>query len=50
MPRPEMAALRLRVREQALDGRFELFKSTAFYDGPIGREQHGFPSEDELNA
>jgi aryl-alcohol dehydrogenase-like predicted oxidoreductase len=50
MSRREMAALRLRVREQALDGRFELFKSTAFYDGPIGRAQHGFPSEDELNA
>lgn len=50
MSRPEMAALRLRVREQALDGRFELFKSTAYYDGPIGRKQHGFPGEDELNA
>jgi predicted aldo/keto reductase-like oxidoreductase len=50
MSRRDMTALRLRVREEALDGRFELFKSTAFYDGPIGREQHGFPGEDELNA
>jgi aryl-alcohol dehydrogenase-like predicted oxidoreductase len=46
----EMARLRQRVREQAADGRFELYKTTARHDGPIGREQHGFPSDEELSA
>jgi len=46
----EMEALRRRVREQAEDGRFELYKTSAQHEGPIGREQHGFPSEDELSA
>ena len=46
----EMEALRRRVREQAEDGRFELYKTSAQHDGPIGREQHGFPSEDEVSA
>jgi hypothetical protein len=30
------------------DGRFEHFKSTAKHEGPIGREQHGFPSPVDL--
>jgi predicted aldo/keto reductase-like oxidoreductase len=34
-------ALRTRVARYAMDGRFELFKSTNRYDGRIGREQHG---------
>jgi aryl-alcohol dehydrogenase-like predicted oxidoreductase len=46
----EMEALRRRVREQAEDGRFELYKTSAMHEGPIGREQHGFPSEEELSA
>ena len=46
----EMETLRRRVREQAEDGRFELYKTSAMHDGPIGREQHGFPSEEELSA
>ena len=33
--------LRARVAMYAMDGRFELFKSTNRYDGRIGREQHG---------
>jgi len=37
----EMEALRTRVARYAMDGRFELFKSTNRYDGRIGREQHG---------
>jgi aryl-alcohol dehydrogenase-like predicted oxidoreductase len=32
------------------DGRYELFKSTAKYDGDLGREQHNFPSAAELPA
>jgi aryl-alcohol dehydrogenase-like predicted oxidoreductase len=46
----QMDALRRRVREQADDGRFELYKVTAMHDGPVGREQHGFPSDKELTA
>jgi hypothetical protein len=29
------------------DGRFELYKTTAEHDGPVGRAQHGFPSADD---
>jgi predicted aldo/keto reductase-like oxidoreductase len=41
MTAAEMGALRTRVARYAMDGRFELFKSTNRYDGRIGREQHG---------
>jgi hypothetical protein len=37
----EMDSLRTRVARHAMDGRYELFKSTNRYDGRIGREQHG---------
>ena len=37
----EMEGLRARVAMFAMDGRYELFKSTNRYDGRIGREQHG---------
>ncbi|MCC6967094.1 MAG: aldo/keto reductase [Nitrospira sp.] len=37
----EMEGLRARVAMFAMDGRYELFKSTNRYDGPIGRQQHG---------
>ena len=30
------------------DGRFELYKTTAEHEGDVGREQHGFPSQDEV--
>jgi predicted aldo/keto reductase-like oxidoreductase len=46
----QMAALRKRVAEPASDGRYELYKTTAMHEGPIGRKQHGFPSEEELSA
>jgi uncharacterized protein len=44
----EMQHLRDRCRPPAADGHNELFKMTVKYDGKIGREQHGFPSEEEL--
>ena len=44
----EMQALRERVRSVAADGRYEKFKSTKFYDGDLGREQHGYPPAKEL--
>jgi aryl-alcohol dehydrogenase-like predicted oxidoreductase len=46
----EMEALRRRVRDMADDGRFELYKTTARHEGPVGREQHGYPGEEELSA
>ena len=50
MSERQMHALRRRVREQAADGRFELYKTSARMEGPVGRKQHGFPDEDELSA
>ena len=45
-----MAALRKRVAEEAGDGRYELYKTTAMHEGPIGRAQHSYPSDKELSA
>ncbi len=50
MSRAEMETLRARVRDTAADGRFELYKTSMRDDGPPGRRQHGFPSDDELTA
>ena len=44
----ERARYERRLTEYALDGRFELYKTTAEHDGAIGRAQHGFPTQDEL--
>jgi uncharacterized protein len=44
----ELQDLREKCRKLAADGRFELFKMTTKYDGKIGREQHHFPSTEEL--
>jgi aryl-alcohol dehydrogenase-like predicted oxidoreductase len=46
---PQMAELRKHGR-RFNDGRYELFKSTVKYDGDIGRQQHHFPTPDELPA
>lgn len=46
----EMSVLRNRCRSLAGDGHLELFKTTTMYEGKIGREQHGFPSAEELPA
>ena len=46
----QMDRLRKRVREEASDGRFELYKTTAMHEGKVGRKQHGFPSEAALSA
>ncbi len=50
MHESELAALRQRIKGDAADGRYELFKSTKKYDGDIGRTQHGFPTAEELPA
>jgi uncharacterized protein len=45
-----MAKIRRRCARHAGDGRFELYKTTAMFEGPIGREQHGFPRLEEAPA
>jgi aryl-alcohol dehydrogenase-like predicted oxidoreductase len=42
MPADEQKALTDKVRDVAADGRFELFKSSQMFDGPVHRRQHGF--------
>ncbi|MDQ3624962.1 MAG: aldo/keto reductase [Verrucomicrobiota bacterium] len=44
----EKAAFRKKCAVYAGDGRFELYKSSMQFDGPPGREQHGFPPKKEL--
>lgn len=39
---PEKKRLLLEVREEATDGRHELYKTTQDFDGPHHRRQHGF--------
>jgi len=36
------------LTEAALDGRFELYKTSAEHEGDVGRRQHGFPSQEEM--
>jgi aryl-alcohol dehydrogenase-like predicted oxidoreductase len=48
MSASRMEALRARCARYAADGHLELYKSTTFYDGAVGREQHGYPSSKEL--
>lgn len=50
MSEAEMQELRDRCKMVAADGRFELFKVTKKYDGGVGRQQHHFPSSEELPA
>jgi aryl-alcohol dehydrogenase-like predicted oxidoreductase len=50
MTEADMSALRDRVSEMAFDGRFELYKTTAKFDGPPGRKQHGFPPQEKVGA
>ncbi len=46
---PQMNALREHGR-RFNDGRYELFKSTVKYDAAVGREQHNYPTVEELPA
>jgi aryl-alcohol dehydrogenase-like predicted oxidoreductase len=50
MTAAERTAYEHSVAEDALDGRFELYKTTAEHDGEEGRSQHGYPSQEELGA
>ena len=42
MTAEDQKALTDQVRDVAADGRFELFKSSQMFDGPVHRRQHGF--------
>jgi aryl-alcohol dehydrogenase-like predicted oxidoreductase len=44
----ERRAYERSLAENALDGRFELYKTTAEHDGDVGRKQHGFPTKEEV--
>jgi len=46
----ERAAYERSLAEQAADGRFELYKTSAEHEGEVGRKQHGFPSPEEVGA
>src|SRR5947209_20477060 len=48
LPPAELDALRKRCAAAAGDGHLELYKSTKKYDGDTGREQHGYPSREQL--
>ena len=48
MTAAEMASLKARCAALAGDGRFELYKTTKKFDAKVGREQHGYPSIEEL--
>jgi predicted aldo/keto reductase-like oxidoreductase len=44
----ERAAFERRLESDAADGRYEMYKTTAEHEGPVGREQHRFPSQEEV--
>jgi uncharacterized protein len=48
MSADEMRALRRRCAALAADGHLELHKSTKKYDADVGRQQHGYPTKQEL--
>ena len=41
----ERRSIEDRTARVAGDGRFELFKTTKVYDGPVHRKQHGFATD-----
>jgi hypothetical protein len=43
-----MQRLRDQCRVAAPDGHLELFKMTIKYDGKVGREEHHFPTVQQL--
>jgi predicted aldo/keto reductase-like oxidoreductase len=48
MSAPERDAYERSLADYMMDGRFELYKTTAEHDGPVGRKEHGFPSPEEV--
>lgn len=50
MSKEERLAFEKQCAAPGADGRFELYKTSIEFDGPPGREQHGFPSKKEVAA
>jgi aryl-alcohol dehydrogenase-like predicted oxidoreductase len=48
MSRSERTKFERALGADAADGRFETYKTTAEHEGAVGREQHGFPSQEEM--
>lgn len=48
MPAGQLQALWERCKRAAADGHLELYKTTKKYDAGVGREQHGYPLQDEM--
>ncbi|HET9012392.1 MAG TPA: aldo/keto reductase [Gemmatimonadaceae bacterium] len=46
----ELERLRAKYAPHAVDGRFELYKTTAKHEADVGRRQHGFPLQAELGG
>ena len=46
----ERQAYERSLADYALDGRFELYKTTAEHEGEVGRKQHGFPTAGRSRA
>jgi predicted aldo/keto reductase-like oxidoreductase len=44
----EMERMRAKFAPLAVDGRFELYKTTSKHEADVGRKQHGFPLQAEL--
>lgn len=44
----EMERMRARCASFAVDGRFELYKTTSKHEADVGRKQHGFPLQAEM--
>ena len=50
MSAQEMQRMRSRCAPLAVDGRFELYKTTAKHEADVGRRQHGFPPQSQLGG
>ena len=50
MTTDEKMLFRRKCASFAADGRFELYKTSVYFDGAEGRRQHHFPTDDELVA
>ncbi len=48
MTAKERRAYERSLSDQAQDGRFELYKTSAQHEGEVGRKQHGYPTPEEM--
>ena len=48
LSKTDMDGLRQSAAPYAVDGRFELYKTTAKHEADVGRKQHGFPLQAEM--